>query len=64
MNNIRALRLSHDMTQKQLAKYVRVTQQAVAKWELGACPSGYNCVRLARLFGVPVSELFSGLDSA
>ncbi len=57
--NIRRLRLSRDMTQRQLAYHLRVSMQAVSKWERElAYPDMSLLVPIARLFSVTLDELF------
>ena len=59
---VRELRLRSGMTQIELAKRVRVTQQAVGLWEKGkAVPQGDSVKRLAKIFSVPADDLL-GLD--
>lgn len=57
--NIRRLRLAHGMTQRQLAYELRVSMQAVSKWERGqAYPDMSLLVPIARLFSITLDELF------
>lgn len=57
--NIRNLRLADGMTQRQLAYHLRVSTQAVSKWERGqAYPDMTLLVPIARLFSVTLDELF------
>lgn len=57
--NIRSLRLSRNMTQRQLAYYLKVSTQAVSKWEREqAYPDMTLLVPISRLFGVTLDELF------
>jgi len=59
-NNIRTLRFHHDeMTQEQLAEKVGVTRQTIIAIE-GAkySPSLELAFRIARVFGVPLEEVF------
>ena len=59
---VRELRRRFGMTQVELAKRVRVTQQAVGLWEKGkAVPQGDSVKRLAKIFSVPADDLL-GLD--
>lgn len=63
-NHIATLRRRRDdMTQTELAEQLRVTHQAVSKWERGNClPDLQNLVDLARLFGISVDDLL-GLNN-
>ena len=55
---IAQLRKEHQMTQRELAGLLHVTDKAVSKWETGtADPSTSNLLALAKLFGVPAEEL-------
>lgn len=57
---IAKLRLSHGMTQKQLASIIGVSHQAVSKWESGASlPDIDSLQALAQLFGMTVDQLIN-----
>ncbi len=65
MNNIGAfiaqLRKEQNMTQKELADKLGVTDKAVSKWERGkGIPDIDSIERLSNVLGVSVSELFNG----
>ena len=56
--NIKRLRAESGMSQEELAARLAVVRQTVSKWERGmSVPDADMVVRLAELFGVPVSEL-------
>lgn len=59
-NKIRRLRFDHDeMTQQDLAERIGVTRQTVNAIELGKySPSLEVAFRIARIFGVPLEEVF------
>lgn len=59
-NNIRRLRFNHgEMTQEQLAEKVGVTRQTIIAIEGGKySPSLELAFRIARVFGVPLEEVF------
>lgn len=62
-SRVRELRRRSGMTQAQLAKLIRVTQQAVGLWENGkVAPHGETVRKLARVFSVPADDLL-GLDN-
>ena len=57
--NIRYLRISRGLTQRQLAEQLHVSVQAVSKWETGsAYPDLVLLLPIARLFSVTLDELF------
>lgn len=60
LNNVRRLRfLAGEMTQEELARRVGVSRQTVVAIEKGSYnPSVALALRLARVFGVPVEEVF------
>ena len=60
-NNIRKLRFFKDeMTQQQLAEEVGVTRQTIIAMEKGKySPSLELAFRIARVFSVPLEEVFS-----
>jgi putative transcriptional regulator len=65
-NNIRKLRFFHDeMTQQQLAEKVGVTRQTIIAMEQEKySPSLELAFRIARVFNVPLEEVFSFDDAA
>ena len=61
---IKTLRLSKSMTQEQLAQRLRVSPQAVSKWENGSAdPSTTNLLALAKLYGVEAEDLLRGVEN-
>lgn len=57
------LRKEKGLTQLELAEAVKVSRQAVSKWEAGgAVPSTDNLKGLSDLFGVPVDFLLNDED--
>ena len=63
-NRVRALRFAHDeMTQAQLAQHIGVTRQTVIAIEQGRySPSLEMAFQIARVFGVPLDEVFQYPD--
>ena len=63
-NRIRRLRFDHgEMTQQDLAERVGVTRQTINAIELGKySPSLEVAFRIARVFGVPLEDVFSYPD--
>ena len=58
-NKIKIHRAIHDLTQEQLADKVGVTRKTINTIELGYyVPSTILSLRIARVFGVPVEEVF------
>lgn len=64
-NSIRTLRAAHgDMTQAELADRLGVTRQTVIAIEKGRySPSLETAFRIARVFGVPLEEVFQYPES-
>jgi AbrB family looped-hinge helix DNA binding protein len=57
-DNLRYLRSRSGLTQEQVAEYIGVSRQAVAKWERGeSLPDILNCEALADLFEVSLIDL-------
>jgi putative transcriptional regulator len=65
-NNIRSLRFAHgEMTQAELAERIGVTRQTIIAIEQGRySPSLEMAFRIARVFGVPLDDVFQYPDSA
>lgn len=62
---LKIARIQNDMTQKDLALKIKVSQQTIAKWETGrACPSGFAQMRkLETTLGTPMQVLFPDIFS-
>jgi putative transcriptional regulator len=60
-NKVKTLRfLTGEMTQEDLGNYVGVTRQTIAAIEQGKySPSLEVAFRIARLFGMPIEEVFT-----
>lgn len=62
-NRIKVYRAMHDMTQEDLAEKIRVTRKTINSIERGKYnPSIEVAFRIAKLFGVPVEEIFIFVD--
>ena len=62
-NYLSALRRGAAMTQKDVARYLGVTDKAVSKWETGAAKPTTNMLRsIAHLFGVSVEALLDAKE--
>ncbi len=60
-NFIAEQRKEKNMTQKQLAEKLNVTDKAVSKWETGKCyPDVETLKQLSELFGITVNDVLSG----
>ena len=58
-NKLKVFRAMHDWTQEELARRARVTRKTINTIETGKfVPSTYLALKLARVFGVSVEELF------
>lgn len=56
--NLKALRLSHNLTQKELAEKLGTSQQSYMKWETGkTSPTLKTIQKIASFFDVPMSKL-------
>ena len=56
--NIKRLRQEKNLTQKELAKMIGVSVQAVSKWECGGSPDILLLPRIADLFEISIDQLF------
>lgn len=58
-NKIKVQRAIHNLTQDDLAKKIAVSRQTINTMESGKyVPSTVLALKMSRLFGVPVEELF------
>ena len=58
---IRALRKERNMTQKDLAERLHITDRAVSKWERGLCAPDISLLEpLAETLGISILELIQG----
>ena len=59
-NSIKVERARHDMTQAQLAEKISVSRQTINAMEAGKyVPSTVLALKLAKVFGVRVENIFS-----
>ena len=57
--NIKRIRLSRGLTQREMAERLSVSPQAVSKWERGKTyPDVTMLLPIADMFGVTLGELF------
>ncbi|WP_432713954.1 helix-turn-helix transcriptional regulator [Pedobacter sp.] len=58
-NNIRVLRAIKNLTQAELAELIQVSRQTINTIEAGKyVPSTVLALKLARVFTVPIEEIF------
>ncbi|MFN3664688.1 MAG: helix-turn-helix transcriptional regulator [Sediminibacterium sp.] len=58
-NKIKVQRAIHNLTQDDLARKIAVSRQTINTMEAGKyVPSTALALKMAKLFGVPVEELF------
>lgn len=58
-NKIKVQRAIHNLTQDDLAKRIAVSRQTINTMESGKyVPSTVLALKMARLFGIPVEDLF------
>ena len=63
--HIRTLRKERGLSQEALAQALKVSRQAVTKWEDGSSlPSTANLFALSGFFGVPLAELTGTPDGS
>ncbi|MES2277315.1 MAG: helix-turn-helix transcriptional regulator [Bacteroidota bacterium] len=63
-NTIKVQRAIHDLTQEELAARVNVTRQTINALEAGRyIPSGVLVLKIARVFGQRVEDIFSLEDN-
>lgn len=56
--NLKRLRLSHHLSQQDLAKYLGVAQITISSWERGIRePNFASCEAIANYFGLPLSAV-------
>jgi putative transcriptional regulator len=59
-NNLRIQRANMNITQADLAERIQVSRQTINTIESGKyVPSTVLALKMAKVFGVPVSEIFS-----
>jgi putative transcriptional regulator len=59
-NKIREMRLKKGLSQAELAEIIGVSRQTIISIEKGACiPSTFLALKLSKLFGKTVNELFT-----
>lgn len=57
--NVRRMRKSFGLTQRQLAEKLYIVPECICKWELGkVAPSAICLNRMADVFGCSIDELF------
>jgi DNA-binding XRE family transcriptional regulator len=59
-DRVKALRMAHGMSQEQLAKAAKVSQQLIGKIELGKVRESRKLLQIAQAFHLTVEELLAG----
>lgn len=55
---IKSIRISKGITQKQLSKATNISQQAISSWETNEKePTITNCIKLADYYNISLDEL-------
>ena len=58
--NLKTLRTINRLTQEEVAEKIKVSRQAIAKWEKGeSVPDIHSCLALANLYNVTLDNLVS-----
>lgn len=61
--NIYVQLLKHDMTQRDLATRINVTEVTMSHWINGLRqPTAYGLYRIAKVFGVSMEDLMEGIE--
>jgi len=61
MNRIRELRKQMAMTQKELAKLLKIADSTLSYWEIGKYePDTCALIKLSRIFNVPIDYILGG----
>ena len=61
---IAASRKARNLTQRQLADKLGISDKTVSKWENGSAdPSTTNLLALAKLYGVTAEDLLRGVEN-
>lgn len=58
--NLKNLRISHGLTQKELAKLLAVDQRTVSAWEKKICEPDFNTLaKISEIFNENIGELLT-----
>ena len=61
--NLKEIRNSKGISQKELAERLKTTQQRVSEWECGKIePTLLNIVKILRELGITFEELIEGIN--
>ena len=63
MNQIKILRITAGLKQREVAKLLHISQAAVSRWEVGDCKPGIAIMpSLAELYGVTVRDIIDSCE--
>ncbi len=61
--NLKNLRTTGKLSQKEFAEKLNTTQQRVSEWECNKIePSLYNIIKILKIFDITFEELIDGVD--
>lgn len=61
-DNLKEIRLSYNLSQRQLADKLNTTQQRVSEWETNKVePTLYNIIKITKVLNITFEELTNGL---
>ncbi len=61
--NLKNLRTTSKLSQKEFAEKLNTTQQRVSEWECNKIePSLYNIIKILKIFDITFEELIDGVD--
>ncbi len=61
---LKSLRIEHNLSQADIAEYLKVSRQSISQWETGKTyPDIDNIVLLSKLYNISVDELLGNTFS-
>jgi transcriptional regulator with XRE-family HTH domain len=61
-NRLKSLRVEHDMSQRELAEYMEVSNSTISRIEKGAMPDVETLIKYAENFGVSTDWILFGKE--